>query len=152
MYTGYVLFLNLECESQASGSVKCSHAQLYNVLRSRRPGAEEQAKINPLSKQLLSDWKKLEVTDNVLYRVTNDPKQLEGRRQLVLPYGLHQEVLQELHDKFGHMGADRTHEATRQRYFWPKMSAQVQLDRCAACQRCCLRKQGEKASGPGFYG
>ena len=117
------------------------------VKQNRRPGRDKQANLGSVSKRILSEWKKLQVSNGILYRVVQDPKQLEERRQVVLPSCLQEDVLRELHDRAGHMGADRTQEAIRQRYFWPKMSTKVQ-DWCATCERCSLRKQGEKAKAP----
>ena len=45
------------------------------------------------------------------------------------------------------MGADRTQEVIRHRYFWHKMSTKVQ-DWCAVCERCSLTQQGEIVKAP----
>ena len=69
-----------------------------------------------LQKKLLREWKNLRVdSDGLLVREINDKK------QLVLPTVYKEMVYKELHDKMGHLGAERVFELVRDRFYWPKM-------------------------------
>ncbi len=82
---------------------------------------------------LLREWDHLQMIRGVLYRVT----QVHGeeRRQLVLPDKYRQTALTGLHDDVGHMGRDRTLTLARERFFWPRMSRDVDL-KVKGCRRC----------------
>lgn len=47
-------------------------------------------------------------------------------------------VLMSLHDHMGHMGADRTLDLARTRFFWPKMALDVEK-KVRTCGRCVRR-------------
>jgi hypothetical protein len=110
------------------------------VKRGRCPSSSERSKFSPVTRLLLGEWKKLQIHDGILYRVIVDPKDLEERGQVVLPKCLQEDVVTALHDQAGHMGAEKTQESVRFRFFWPKMSAMVRKW-CEGCRRCALRKQ-----------
>ncbi|KAK7881158.1 hypothetical protein WMY93_029567 [Mugilogobius chulae] len=82
---------------------------------------------------LLREFDRLELVDAVLYR-----KRQEGdhvQLQLVLPEELRSMVLTSLHDDMGHMGVDRTLDLVRSRFFWPRMSFDVET-KIRTCDRC----------------
>ncbi|KAI5087043.1 hypothetical protein C0J45_24413, partial [Silurus meridionalis] len=55
-------------------------------------------------------------------------------------------VLKSLHDDMGHMGVERTLDLVRKRFYWPKMSAEVET-KVKTCNRCIRRKaMPEKAT------
>ena len=60
-------------------------------------------------------------------------------KQLVLPLCMRRKVFEALHTNMGHPGRDKTLEAIRLRYFWPKMTAQVD-SWIKSCDRCLRRK------------
>ena len=111
------------------------------------PGADERKSLDPGTLQILGERKRLDIRKGVLYRITQDPKHLEERQQVVLPIILRDQVLRELHDGNGHFAAERTQEAVRQRFYWPKMGADVRAW-CDQCQRCSLRKLREGRKAP----
>lgn len=59
--------------------------------------------------------------------------------QLVLPKKYREMALGSLHDSVGHMGFERTIDLVRARFYWPKMS--IDIDRkLRTCERCIHRK------------
>lgn len=56
-------------------------------------------------------------------------------------------VLESLHDQMGHMGVDRTLNLVRSRFYWPKMSADVEK-KVKTCERCVKRKAVPEKSAP----
>lgn len=81
----------------------------------------------------LQEWKRLELRNGVVYR----PGQDNGRvmHQLVLPVELRATVLRSLHDDLGHLGIDQTLDLVRSRFYWPKMSTDVE-QKIKTCERC----------------
>ena len=71
----------------------------------------------------------------------------KGRRipgiksQLVVPAPLRHEILIGGHDDplAGHLGVNKTYEKLRERYYWPKMFADVQFS-CLSCTRCQMKE------------
>ena len=63
------------------------------------------------------------------------------RSQLVIPTSLRQEILIGGHDDplAGHLGVNKTYEKLRERYYWPKMFADVQFW-CLSCTHCQMKK------------
>lgn len=94
---------------------------------------------------LLREWNRLEVLDGVLYRKRQEGAQTH--HQLVLPEDLRPLVLKSLHDDMGHMGVDRTIDLVRKRFYWPKMSAEVEM-KIKTCDRCVRRKVPQEKAAP----
>lgn len=94
---------------------------------------------------LLREWNRLELEGDVLYR----RRQEEDRPvfQLVLPSALRPMVLKSLHNDMGHMGVGRTLDLVRQRFFWPKMAADVEHF-IRTCERCLRRKTPPEHAAP----
>ncbi|KAJ8339479.1 hypothetical protein SKAU_G00362650 [Synaphobranchus kaupii] len=101
---------------------------------------------------LLREWNRLEVLNGILYR-----KRQEGAQthyQLVLPESLRSLALKSLHDDMGHMGVERTLDLVRKRFYWPKMSAEVEA-KIRTCNRCIRRstlKGIESTQSPAIAG
>ncbi|KAJ8346440.1 hypothetical protein SKAU_G00278410 [Synaphobranchus kaupii] len=94
---------------------------------------------------LLREWNRLEVLNGILYR-----KRQEGAQthyQLVLPESLRSLALKSLHDDMGHMGVERTLDLVRKRFYWPKMSAEVEA-KIRTCNRCIRRKSLPERAAP----
>lgn len=89
---------------------------------------------------------KLAITDGVLYRkVQRQPgKEIH---QLVLPREHVAMVLRSLHDESGHLGVDKTVELIRDRFYWPRMSAEVE-QYIRNCGRCVARKAPTQRAAP----
>jgi hypothetical protein len=67
-----------------------------------------------------SQWDRLEVRDDVLYRKWINADLNTVTWQLVLPKCLRKEVLQQLHNEnvAGHLGVSRTIARVRSRFYW----------------------------------
>uniref|UniRef100_A0AAY4BA93 Gypsy retrotransposon integrase-like protein 1 n=1 Tax=Denticeps clupeoides TaxID=299321 RepID=A0AAY4BA93_9TELE len=86
---------------------------------------------------LLREFNKLELHDEVLYRKRQDGDEIIY--QLVLPEELRASVLHSLHNDMGHMGIDRTLDLVRNRFYWPRMSADIER-KVRTCECCTHRK------------
>lgn len=102
------------------------------VTRGERPKRQQLFR-EPETNLLIKEFDHLQMFRGILYRVT----QVDGeeRRQLVLPGRYRDLALTGLHDDVGHMGRDRTLVLVRERFFWPRMTRDVDL-RVKGCRRC----------------
>ena len=89
---------------------------LKGVHSGKKPSAKD---MTPPQKVLLNSWSKLRLIDNTLYRETSTGK------QLVLPSKFKPFILQELHDKMGHVASEKVLGLVRPRFFWPYMKQDV---------------------------
>lgn len=94
---------------------------------------------------LLREWNRLELHDGVLYRRRQDGDLVTY--QLVLPEVLRAAVLQSLHNDMGHMGIDRTLDLVRTRFYWPRLSTDVE-HKVKTCERCTRRKSPPEKAAP----
>ncbi len=94
---------------------------------------------------LLREYSRLKLVRGVMYREVK----IDGddKLQLVLPKAFREMALKGLHDDIGHMGRDRTLDLVRRRFFWPKMSRDVE-DKVKNCVRCVMRKTPTNARAP----
>ncbi|KAL6475109.1 hypothetical protein MHYP_G00161490 [Metynnis hypsauchen] len=116
---------------------------IIKALESGEPAPQQDVQ-SPELILMLREMSRLEVKNSLLYR----KRQCEDRTeyQLVLPRVLRPPVLTSLHDEMGHLGIERTLELTRSRFYWPKMSADVE-SKVKTCPRCVKSKhQPEKAA------
>lgn len=68
---------------------------------------------------------KLIVKNHLLFRVVN--KQFgDKRQQLILPEKYRRMVLRSLHDDTGHLGVERTTELLKERFYWPRMTTEIE--------------------------
>ena len=114
-----------------------------------RPSWEVVSSENPVLKQYWSQWDRLYLHDNILYRswYTNDGQVLP---QIVLPRSLHSEVMTLLHDNVsaGHLGETRTIDRVQKRYYWVGYRNDV-INWCKQCTKCQQRKNPpRKAKAP----
>ena len=86
---------------------------------------------------LLREWDKLVLFKDVLVRQRQMGE--ETCVQVVVPASHRTMVLEQLHDKFGHFGIDRTLELVRERFYWPNMAKDVEA-KVKTCLRCICRK------------
>lgn len=115
------------------------------LIRQRRPSRRERHGASAQVIRLLKQWSKLEVRDDVLYRVTKDPLTKRKRLQYVLPDSLRNKALSGIHDLAGHQGQDRTISLARQRFYWPDMEKNIR-EYVQCCRRCVLAKSPEPAA------
>lgn len=73
---------------------------------------------------LLREWSRLKLVNGVLYWEKKEEE--KHLLQLILPPDLCPVVLRSLHNDMGHMGIKQTLDFVWQRFFWPKMAAEVE--------------------------
>ena len=102
-------------------------------LGGKKPSTVERQQLVPLAKGLLREWDKLFVDpDSILCRRTNETN------QIVLPKKFHSMIYRELHDEMGHLGSERVFQLATQRFFWPRMRADIEYYTTKVCR--CLNK------------
>ena len=79
----------------------------------------------------------LRMIRGILYREVKEGDNVI--QQLVLPKVYRHTVLQALHNDVGHPGRDRTISLIRERFYWPRMTAEIEKW-TSECRRCLLRK------------
>lgn len=81
---------------------------------------------------LHQNFKRLGIKDDLLIRQIKTP---EDKYQYVIPREVSHLVLQYLHNDMGHPGRDRTSSLVRERFYWPKMHADITqwIDECDRC-------------------
>lgn len=62
-----------------------------------------------------------------------------GVIQIVVPCNLIPRVLGMMHNHLGHFGFKKTLQRTKDRYFWPQMSLEIE-DSCRKCEECQQRR------------
>ena len=96
-------------------------------------------------KLFIKEFSRLKVQRGILYRCTEVNG--EPKYQLVLPAEYRQLALKGAHDDIGHLGRDRGMHILRDRFYWPRMSAD--LDAWVnACDRCLKRKSPTNNRAP----
>ena len=88
------------------------------------------------------DWKKLAINKGILLRKTGT------RSQIVLPRKYRPVVYQELHQKLGHVGADRVTALARDQFFWPHMKRDIEHFVQKACPCLKQRKPARHTRAP----
>ena len=82
----------------------------------------------------------LESENGLLYRRIRLKDHEEDTYQLVVPVAYRKVALELLHDKFGHLGIDRTTSLSCERFFWPRMAEEIR-QYIQNCERCLRYKQ-----------
>lgn len=72
------------------------------------------------TRKLLHEWSKLSLENDLLYRKTNE------HRQLVLPSKYRALALKHLHNEMGHVGTERVLHLARERFYWPFMAKEIE--------------------------
>lgn len=115
------------------------------VIARKHPSRRERHGVHSKVLRLFKQFDKLDVRDNVLYRVLKDSVSKQKRFQYVLPESFKDRALMGLHDLAGHQGQDRTLSLARQRFYWPNMESDIrEYVRC--CQRCVVAKSPDPAA------
>ena len=79
----------------------------------------------------------LKIIRGILYRKIKDGN--NTIQQLLLPEAYRRTVLRGIHNDVGRPGRDRTLSLIRERFYWPRMPADIERW-TKECQRCLLRK------------
>lgn len=103
-------------------------------------------KDNPELLPMKREMGKLVMTDGLLHRVSTCHTG-KKTQQLVLPAKFKAVVLKTMHDDLGHLGVDRVTDMIRSRFFWPKMSVDVE-QYVKNCGECVLRKTPCQRAAP----
>lgn len=115
---------------------------MFYVQRKRRPSRRERCHEGVRVLRLLKQWRKLQIKDGILYRVSKDIVSGQKRYQFIVPSVLTSIVLKGVHDEAGHQGQFRTLQLARQRFFWAGLEQEVK-DYVMKCRRCVLSKSPE---------
>jgi hypothetical protein len=101
--------------------------------------------ISPEDNIMKRNFEKFKIIRGVMYReITKGDDHL---RQLVLPQIYRETALQGLHNDVGHPGRDRTLSLLQERFFWPRMSVDVE-QWTTECERCLRRKSPTNSRAP----
>lgn len=87
-------------------------------------------------------YHQLQLTDGMLYRdkdVTLPGGKTEKKEVVVVPRALVPEVLQQVHEKSGHLGIEKTLARVTERYWWPGYTMDG-MDWVRCCETCARRK------------
>lgn len=95
---------------------------------------------------LQREGEKLQLRKGLLHRRTVKPSGKEVF-QLVLPPKHRLVVMQSLHDDFGHLGIEKTTDLIRNRFYWPKMAADID-HYIKTCGQCVARKTSPHKAAP----
>lgn len=95
------------------------------------------------AKNLIHEASQYVIDDTgVLYHLYEPRGKRQNRlvRQLAVPMSMRNQIMHEHHDALiggGHQGFDRTYSLIRQKYYWPRMFAELQayIKSCDACQK-----------------
>ena len=79
----------------------------------------------------------LELENSLLYRRLRLKDHQTDMYQFVVSIKYRSVALNLLHDKFGHLGIDRTTALSSERFFWPKMAEEIRqyIQNCEHCLR-----------------
>ena len=91
------------------------------------------------SKVLLRFCDNLRLLNGLLYRKWVYKEEITYL-QFVLPMSFHKRTVMACHDRFGHLGMDKTLVLLQERFFWPKMNDDVR-NHIRGCNRCLCFKQ-----------
>ena len=102
-----------------------------------RPTSEEVSGLSSRAKTHSGLWEVLAVKEGVLARRWESDCGREVKWLVVLPKGLHETVLDELHSSrsAGHLGRNKVKPKVSERYYWAGMDADIRayLRRCTGC-------------------
>ncbi|KAK7925333.1 hypothetical protein WMY93_007643 [Mugilogobius chulae] len=90
----------------------------------RFPKRAERLSLSQTAQKLLQHWRRLEVRNDVLYRVVADKDTLEERPQIVCPNTRREEVWRSVHEAGAHFGPEKTLSRLRQQFYWPGMEGE----------------------------
>lgn len=120
---------------------------LQYLEKGKKPIKEERIGESDEVLSLIRDWPRLKVENGLLNRYSSLAGGT-GRTQLVLPSCYKRLVLSELHDKMGHLGAERVVHLARERFFWPKMVSEIEKYVTQECSCLKDKRPNLKAKAP----
>ena len=95
-------------------------------------------------------WDQMELTDGVLYRKWHVEGSNTTQKQLVVPQGLRETVLEQLHDSKlsgGHFAFQKTLDRARQRFWWPNTRKDIER-KCENCTVSSTKYRWKEKNSP----
>ena len=118
--------------------------KIVQLLKSNQLSTYKAQEIDSLAIRVLLKYRKdLVLKNGLLYRKTNLKSHPQLVVQFVLPTRFVHKVILACHDDNGHLGAEQTLGLLQERFFWPKMAADVQTP-IRTCERCLGSKQPQE--------
>lgn len=114
------------------------NAALRWVKAGQRPSKQEMAGVDQHIWSLWSQYDRLVLQDEVLYRRWFDEKTGHESLQLCVPQHLKGDLLHELHDLCGHLSVLKTTDNVRKCFYWFGHTADIELY-CQTCHTCGSR-------------
>lgn len=96
---------------------------------------------------MLQEWDRLQEQDGVLYHCVEEPDTGICTRQVIVPVDYTRGLWAEYHHAAGHSSAEKVLSILRRRFFWPKMSKEVQAW-TRECYSCQVNKAGPHTRAP----
>lgn len=103
---------------------------IHHLQSGVKPSSKQLRSASSAAKELMRGWDKLMLDEDGILQ-----KKTAQRIQLVLPTEYKKIALEELHDKMGHQGVDRTTSLIRGRFFWPHMQQDIEHCVLWTCSR-----------------
>ena len=123
---------------------------LREVEAGQRPEWGEISDRSSVYKSYWAQWKSLAVRDGILIRYWESTDGRKKTVQIIVPRSKVKEVLEEMHggSSGGHLGANKTLDKVRQRYYWLNLRADVER----WCQQCdtCTASRGPRTRSRGL--
>ncbi len=94
---------------------------IHHLQSGVKPSAKQLKSVGSAARGMMRGWNKLILDEDGILR-----RKTAQRTQLVLPVEFRKIALEELHDKMGHQGVDRTTSLVRDRFFWPHMQQEIE--------------------------
>lgn len=94
---------------------------IHHLQSGIKPSSKQLRSVGSTANGMMRGWDKLMLDEDGILR-----RKTAQRTQLVLPAEFRKIALEELHDKMGHQGVDRTTSLVRDRFFWPHMQRDIE--------------------------
>ena len=94
---------------------------------------------SPAAKAYMSEWRRVEVHNNIIYRRWENDDATEIRLQMIVPFKYQREMCRNYHDSSSktHLGRRKCLHALQRLHFWHKMHDDIKwwIKTCDKCQR-----------------
>ncbi len=94
---------------------------IHHLQSGVKPSSKQLKSVGSAARGMMRGWNKLILDEDGILR-----RKTAQRTQLVLSAEFRKIALEELHDKMGHQGVDRTTSLVRDRFFWPHMQQEIE--------------------------
>ena len=113
----------------------------------QHPTLEERRSWSRGAQQMIRQWSRLRIKDNVLYRSVTDSRTQEEFLQVVCPEARREEAWRGIHLSSAHAGPERTLTQLRRRFYWPGMEGEVNAFH-QGCVSCSLQHKRVEPKAP----